>query len=63
MSLHSARHPHKRVAVQRIQHRAKGGFDLNVLAARALGDLARQMGQERLRPLPPQIGGTGDHGP
>ena len=49
-AVHQAGHvldlgPEQRVAVQRIQHRAKGGFHLNVLPACALGDLTRQMGQ------------------
>ena len=57
-AVHQAGHvldlrPQQRVTIQRIQHRAKGGFHLNILAASAFGDLTRKMGQECLRALSP----------
>ena len=62
-TIHQAGHvahlgPQQRIAVQRIEHRAKGSFHLNVLALPARGHLARQMRQKDLRALPPNVCGA-----
>ena len=67
-AVHQARHvpdvsAQQGVAIQRVEHGAQGGLDLDVLAARASGDLPGEMCQQHLRPLPAQIGGALNRGP